>query len=130
MPNINRFNSPDIWERVNERGERGRNTVIQELIPNAPWDDRKGLTFPSNPNDPLIDPQMKGWLREVHPTIRQFTPPPIAAPNYSMGKIKPDDGYAPRSPEEEQEGIRNQEEQQKMAIFELLRKLLQQRRQI
>ena len=47
-----------------------------------------------------------------------------------MGKIKPDDGYAPRSLEEEQEGIRNQEEQQKMAIFELLRKLLQQRRQI
>ena len=107
----------------------GRNNPMQELEPFAPWDDRKGLVAPGMPNDPLIDPKMEPFLRDVFPTIRQFAPSPTA-PNYSMGKIKPDDGWVPRSPEEEQEIMRQEEEQQKMAIFELLRQLLQQRRQI
>jgi hypothetical protein len=128
MPNINRFNSPDILERYNEMGP-GRNNPMQELEPFAPWDDRKGLVAPGMTNDPLIDPKMKPFLRDVFPTIRQFAPSPTA-PNYSMGKIKPDDGYAPRSPEEEQEIMRQEEEQQKMAIFELLMQLFKQRNQI
>jgi len=128
MPNINRFNSPDIWERLNERGERGRSGSMMELMPNAPWDERSGFTPPDK--DYLTDPTLRGFLREVRPTMRQFTPPPIAAPNYSMQKKVNPDEWAPRSLEEEQEDIRNQEEQQKMAIFELLMQLFKQRRQI
>ena len=105
----------------------GHNDPWQEIMPYAPWDERKGLMHPGNPDNPSRN---QGFLRDFFPTIRQFGPS-STAPNYSMGRIKPEGG--PISPEEEQGAIvnpRNQEEQQKMAIFELLRKLLQQRRQI
>jgi hypothetical protein len=99
MPNINRFDNLDMEEYKGAKGTGfGKSLPWYELEDYAPWNEKE-MHMPGSPESHLKNPKMRGFLKEIWPTMRTYQP--TGRTNFSIERnINPD---------------------QRMAIMELLR---------